>query len=217
MNKIDVIEIASLILALMVAIIGHEIMHGKMAYHFGDDTAKSLGRLSINPLVHIDLFGTILVPALLYFSQAGFLFGWAKPVPINIKKVIQNGGYNAAIWVALAGIIYNICVAILAYIMIGFLPVVSDESTLFLHSFFSYLLIYNVILALFNLLPIPPLDGSHALSHALRKGELHKAADMLDALGQYGMILLIILIASPLSHYFFAPMQSLIHVLLSQT
>ena len=210
MSIIEIINIAAIIMALMVAIIGHEIMHGRVAYHFDDDTAKKQGRLSINPLVHIDLVGTILLPALLYFSHAGFLFGWAKPVPINMRKVIGTGGYNGAIAVSLAGILYNFTLAILALIALKFIPTVHDEVTYFLKSFLTYSVIYNIVLGLFNLLPIPPLDGSQALGFIFRKINLHEAANLLDKVGQYGMILLLVLIATPLSQYVFAPIGKLI-------
>ncbi len=215
MTTVDILDMISLILALMVAIIGHEIMHGRVAYHYHDSTAQGLGRLSINPLVHIDLVGTIILPALLYFSHAGFLFGWAKPVPINMRTVVNNGGYNAAIAVSLAGIAYNLLLAIIALIALKFLPQVDGDISFFIHSFFTYLLIYNLVLAFFNLLPIPPLDGSQALGFVFRKFHLHALADKFDAIGQYGMILLIIMIASPLSTYLFAPMHQLIQVALS--
>ena len=210
MNSLEIINILAIILALMVAIIGHEIMHGRMAYHYHDSTAKSLGRLSINPLVHIDLVGTILLPAMLYFADAGFLFGWAKPVPINIKTVVNNGGYNGAIAVSLAGIAYNFTLAIMAIIALKYIPLVDSEFTFFLKSFVTYLVIYNIVLGLFNLLPIPPLDGSQALGFILRKMHFHEGANALDALGQYGMIILLIIIATPLSQMVFAPIKEII-------
>lgn len=210
MTPPEIINISAIILALMVAIIGHEIMHGRVAYHFGDETAASMGRLSINPIVHIDLIGTIAVPALLYFSNAGFLFGWAKPVPINIRTVVNNGGYNGAIAVSLAGITYNFTLAILAVIALKFIPPVSSETTYFLKAFLTYTLIYNIVLGIFNLFPIPPLDGSQALGFMMRKKGYHEGASFLDSTGKYGMIILIIMIASPLSTYVFAPMRYII-------
>ena len=113
MESIDWIELVAAIAALLVAIIGHEIMHGWVAHKYGDNTAKDAGRLSINPISHIDPIGSILVPASMYFIPmllgmgGGFLFGWAKPVPVNTQTVINNGGYNAAMQVSLAGIVYN--------------------------------------------------------------------------------------------------------------
>ena len=89
-------KIPLMVVALLIAIIGHEIMHGYVAYRYGDSTAKDSGRLSLNPIVHIDLIGSILVPATLFLANAPFLFGWAKPVPVRMDRVIYNGGYFAA-------------------------------------------------------------------------------------------------------------------------
>ncbi len=215
MTTVEIINIVAIILALMVAIIGHEIMHGKVAYHYGDNTASSLNRLSINPIVHIDPIGTILVPALLYFSNAGFLFGWAKPVPVNMRTVISNGGYNGAIGVALAGIAYNITLAIIASIILKTMPSPNGYITLFISNFLLYSVIYNIVLALFNLLPIPPLDGSQALGYLFRKLNMHAPANFMDSIGQYGMIILILVIATPLSDIVFTPMRKIIEYIIN--
>ncbi len=214
MNTTEVIDIITLILALMVAIIGHEIMHGAVAYKYGDNTAKSQGRLSINPIVHIDPIGTILVPAMLYFSGAGFLFGWAKPVPINERTVIENGGYNGAIAVSLAGIAFNFTLALMAMILLGFLPPVDSLLLYFIKAFLTYTLIYNVVLGVFNLFPIPPLDGSHALSHLFSKFGIYQVAEFFNKISPYGMIFLIIIIATPLSGIIFEPIRFIINMLL---
>ena len=129
------IQIVAMVAALAVAIIGHEIMHGFVAYKYGDMTAKYEGRLSVNPIVHIDPIGTIVVPLLLFVAGSPFLFGWAKPVPVNIWTVIRNGGYNGAIAVALAGIAYNLILAVSA----SFLLPIAPEG-----SFASQLLFYLV-------------------------------------------------------------------------
>ena len=205
MSTPEIINILAIVISLMIAIIGHEIMHGRVAFYYKDDTAKELGRLSVNPIVHIDILGTIIVPAMLYLSHAGFLFGWAKPVPINMKKVIQNGGYNGAIAVSLAGVIYNFLVAFISYLLLKVAPTPTDLTTLFIKSLLTYSLIYNIVLGIFNLFPIPPLDGSRVFSFILRKLNLHTFANKFDSAGKYGMIILIILIASPLSKYVFAP------------
>jgi len=111
MDLLDILKILGAVTALAIAIIGHEIMHGWVAYMYGDMTAKNAGRLTINPLKHVDLVGTIIVPLSMYFipmllgGESGFLFGWAKPVPINTFTVINRGGYNAAMQVDLAGIV----------------------------------------------------------------------------------------------------------------
>lgn len=214
MEQTQVAEVAAIVFALAIAIIGHEIMHGRVAYFYGDDTAKKRGRLSINPLVHIDPVGTIIVPALLYFSHAGFLFGWAKPVPIDIRTVIRNGGYNGAIAVSLAGIVFNFIMAILAAIILRFIPPVESITLFFLHAFLTYTVVYNIVLALFNLLPIPPLDGSHVVAYLAKQRGYHTFAAKFQALGQYGMILLILIIATPVGDLLFAPMMKLINFLL---
>jgi len=125
MESIDLLKILAAVLALTVAIVGHEIMHGWVAYIYGDLTAKNAGRLSINPISHVDLIGTIIVPATMYFlpmllgGESGFLFGWAKPVPINTATVIRKAGYNGAMQVDLAGIVYNFTLAVFASIAIA--------------------------------------------------------------------------------------------------
>jgi len=119
----EIIKILLTVVILILAIVGHEIMHGLVAYKYGDNTAKDAGRLSINPIVHIDPIGTIVVPALLYISSAGFLFGWAKPVPVNIRTVIARGGYVGAMAVALAGIFYNLVLALIfSIIFVNYFP-----------------------------------------------------------------------------------------------
>jgi len=214
MEEIKIAEVIAIILALGIAIIGHEIMHGRVAYHFGDDTAKVQGRLSINPLVHIDPVGTIIVPALLYFSNAGFLFGWAKPVPINTATVLRNGGYNAAIAVALAGIAFNFTLAIAGALLLHTLSPIHNIWDYFLHAFLTYTVVYNIVLGIFNLIPIPPLDGSHVVVYQAHKMGFHHFANKFQSIGQYGMILLILIIATPLADIIFAPMMKVINLLL---
>lgn len=131
-------------------------------------------------------------------------------MPINIRTVINNGGYNGAIAVSLAGIIYNFTLAIIAIVALKFAPAIHSEFTYFLKAFLTYTLIYNIVLGIFNLFPIPPLDGSQALGFLMRKMDLHDMANVLDSVGRYGMIILIIMIASPLSQYVFAPMKYII-------
>ncbi|DAB34349.1 MAG TPA: site-2 protease family protein [Sulfurospirillum sp. UBA12182] len=210
------IELIATILALMVAIIGHEIMHGLMAYRYGDYTAKNAGRLSINPLVHVDPIGTILVPAILYLSGASFMFGWAKPVPIYVREVMRNGGYKGAINVSLAGIYYNFTLALIASTILRYVnfEAISSMFELFLVYFVFQTLIYNVVLGIFNLYPIPPLDGSHALSYFASWNRWEGIVRFYNAIQRYGMVILILLIATPLSSYFFAPIASLIKILL---
>ena len=215
MENSEIIKIAATVIALAVAIIGHEIMHGYMAYRYGDNTAKNAGRLSINPLVHIDPIGTIVVPVILFASGAPFLFGWAKPVPIYIREVIKNGGYKGAIHVSLAGIYYNITLAIIASVVLKYVYVQNGGS--YVELFFVYFvvqtLIYNVVLGFFNLMPIPPLDGSHALSYFAAWNRWDKIVDFYSSIERYGMVILLLVIATPLSNYFFAPVRYIINFL----
>ncbi len=203
-----------MVIALAVAIIGHEIMHGWVAYKYGDSTAKSQGRLSINPLVHIDPVGTILVPAVLYLSGTPFIFGWAKPVPINISTVIRNGGTNAAVAVSLAGITYNF---ILAAICAAIFPLVSHPDSLlsaFMAYFFYQSVVINVLLGIFNLWPIPPLDGANAVRYLAEGWNLKGFTALYDKVAPFGMLVLIAVLFTPLSAYLFQPVGWIVKWLL---
>ncbi len=215
MTQEEIIKILASILALAIAVIGHEIMHGYIAYKYGDDTAKRAGRLSINPIVHIDPVGTILIPAILYFTHAPFLFGWAKPVPVNINRVILNGGYNGAIAVALAGVTYNF---LLAALLAAFLPLFEEPQS-YVSLFFGYLVvegvIINVVLGVFNLWPIPPLDGSQVVLYLAQKLKLHSLAQSYEKIYPYGMIILFgILFIPQLSNILFAPVSWILKLIL---
>ncbi len=208
-----IIEIVAIVIALLVAIIGHEIMHGYVAYKLGDDTAKNEGRLSINPIVHIDPIGTIVVPIMLLLAGSPFMFGWAKPVPINIHTVINRGGFNGAILVALAGVLYNLLVAIFASTLLD----VFDDTTLsgaIALIVLQYLIVYNIVLAVFNLWPIPPLDGSKALLYLFLKYKAYSLANFIQKMESYGMIILIIVLVTPLKDIFFTPALKLMQILL---
>ena len=214
MDTLEIIKIVASILALMIAVIGHEIMHGWVAYKYGDYTAKYAGRLSINPIVHIDPVGTILIPAILYIMHAPFLFGWAKPVPVNINIVKQNGGYGAAIAVALAGITYNL---IIAFFFATLLPLAYPPHSII--GAFFYLLIaqsvmINVVLAVFNLWPIPPLDGSQALHYLAMKLRWDRFVEFYEKIYPYGMIILFAILFTPIADIFFAPVDWILRVIL---
>ena len=216
MDSVHIIEILAVILALMLAIIGHEIMHGYVAYLYGDTTAKNAGRLSINPLVHVDIVGTLVVPAMLFFSGAPFMFGWAKPVPIFMPTVLRNGGNKAAIAVSLAGIAYNFALATVCALILSFFQDLHEVDTLiqyFIVYFLIQSLIYNVVLGIFNLYPIPPLDGSHALTYLAMSLGWNRVVTFYDSMERYGMVILILLIATPASKYFFAPIRYVIGLL----
>ncbi|WP_456452450.1 site-2 protease family protein [Hydrogenimonas sp.] len=213
-SELDLVKAAAIVLALMVAIIGHEIMHGYVAWRYGDGTAKAAGRLSVNPIVHVDLVGTIIVPALLYFSGAPFLFGWAKPVPVNIYTVISHGGYKAAVAVALAGVTYNFALAVGASLVFPFFDQPHSLFGAFIGLFLMYSVIYNVVLGVFNLWPFPPLDGANALRYLGMEYRWKGVVDLLNKIEPVGMVLLIIVIATPLADWFFLPAQWLIDLLL---
>jgi len=225
MESLDILKILASVLALAVAIIGHEIMHGWVAYMYGDTTAKNAGRLTINPLNHVDMIGTIIVPLSMYFipmllgASSGFLFGWAKPVPINTSTVIRNGGYNAAMQVDLAGIVYNFTLA--AFASVGIMamsqPTTNDSLIyLFAYLFVFKLLIINVVLGVFNLLPIPQFDGAHFLMHLSLKYKVNSIAEFFYKNERYGMIIVVVILMTPIKNYvLFLPVQTILGLLLS--
>ena len=223
MESIDLLKILAAVLALAVAIIGHEIMHGWVAYMYGDTTAKNAGRLSINPLIHIDLVGTIIVPATMYFlpmllgGDSGFLFGWAKPVPINTATVIRSGGYNAAMQVDLAGIVYNFTMATLASVALVAMsqPTTADSLVyVFAYLFVFQLLIINVVLGVFNLLPVPQFDGAHFLMHLALKYKVNAVAEFFYKNERYGIIVVLIILMTPLKNYLLLmPVQTILQLL----
>ncbi len=218
-DDLFIIKVATSVIALMVAIIGHEIMHGWVAYKYGDNTAKSAGRLTLNPIKHIDLIGSILVPVLLFMAQAPFLFGWAKPVPVDMRTVTSNGGYSAAMQVSLAGIAYNLLVAIFAsVILLSLAPPTNQDDITYV---FAFILLYqivmiNIILAVFNLWPIPQFDGAHFLSYLGLQMGTAKIAQFYQRYEPYGMMIILIILMIPgLSSYLFMPAEWLRNILLT--
>lgn len=153
-------DIIFYIAVLIMSIVVHEVAHGFAADSQGDPTARYAGRLSMNPLRHLDMVGSVLLPIILVVMNAGFIIGWAKPVPYN-ERNLRNKKYGSAI-VASAGILANLGLAILFGLLIR-LAVFLGWSAPAFFSIASIIVYINILLALFNLIPIPPLDGSKIL------------------------------------------------------
>jgi Zn-dependent protease len=193
-------QIALWALPVLVAIIFHEVAHGWVAYRLGDPTAARMGRLTLNPLPHIDLIGTILLPALLIISNAPFLFGYAKPVPVNFHNL--NNPKRDMVWVALAGPVTNLLLALGCILVLKLgLPLIAAGDG---HSSGSALVnflapvalmakngvLINIILAVFNLLPLPPLDGGRVAVGLLPE----PSSSMLARVEPFGFLILIVLL-----------------------
>ncbi|MCF7970657.1 MAG: site-2 protease family protein [Methylococcaceae bacterium] len=176
------------VIPVIFAITVHEVAHGWVAKQYGDKTAWMLGRLTLNPLKHIDPVGTILVPGLM-LAFTGFVFGWAKPVPVNIRN-LRNPKHDMAI-VALAGPVANFLMALgwALFARLGILINTPEFSIPMIYVGIAGIMI-NLILGLLNLLPIPPLDGSRILSWAL-PGRLSLYYDQFEKYGFYLLVLLL--------------------------
>jgi Zn-dependent protease len=178
-------EISTWIIPLVVAITFHEAAHGFVAHLLGDNTAWRQGRVTFNALKHIDPFGTILLPALLMITHSPFLFGYAKPVPVNFRA-LRRPKLDSA-FVAAAGPAMNLALAIISAILFRLVPLAPPDAKDWLGENLNNALVINVLLAVFNLLPIPPLDGGRILVGLLPE----KPSRALAALEPYGMIILI--------------------------
>jgi Zn-dependent protease len=178
---------------IVFAITLHEVAHGWVARYFGDRTAEAQGRLSLNPIRHIDPIGTVLVPILLLWL-GGFLFGWAKPVPVN-PRFMRNPRGNM-VWVSAAGPAANLAMAIAwAFLMMVSQNVDIGVAGQWLQSMAAVGIFINVLLAVFNMLPIPPLDGGQLLTNLLPRGT---ASSMLEAVAPFGLFIVLGLIATGL-------------------
>ena len=182
------------ILPLVFAITFHEAAHGFVAHRLGDDTAFKLGRVSFNPIRHIDPFGTLLMPAILLMSHAPFLFGYAKPVPVNFRA-LRNPRIGMVL-VALAGPVTNIALALIAAAAFHGLGLLPENAAQWVADNLKNAVVINVILAIFNMMPIPPLDGGR-----VAVGLLPRALALpLARLEPFGMLILIgFLIVLPLA------------------
>ena len=173
-----------LVLPVVVAITFHEAAHGWAAWKLGDDTALRLGRVTFNPIRHVDPFGTVVLPALLYFL-GGFLFGWAKPVPVAFHR-LRDPRYGMVL-VALAGPVTNIVLAVLSAWILRWTGLLPDAVGAWLDANLRVSVIINVVLAVFNMIPLPPLDGGRVAVGLLPRG----LALPLARLERYGMFILI--------------------------
>jgi len=193
---------------MIVAIALHEVSHGYVAFRLGDPTAKLLGRLTLNPIAHIDLFGTIIMPILLYTLTDGrFMFGYAKPVPINpmnFKKPRQGMAISAA-----AGPITNIVLAFASFLIMNILfPLASLLPDLVAETVFKPIILvlqasiyWNVVLGVLNMIPIPPLDGGRVLTGMLPS----KQAMLFSKIEPFGFIIVLVLFYTGIANLFIMP------------
>lgn len=198
------LQTGALILGLAIAVILHEVAHGYAALYLGDPTAKYAGRLSLNPLKHIDLWGTILIPLFLIVAGTGFVFGWAKPVPVNYYN-LRNGRWGPLL-VALAGPATNLVLLIFFSVVARLSPVGTSLPYLFVT-----IALVNGVLMMFNLIPIPPLDGSKVLFSLI--GERTPAVWFLERYGLWMLIGLLIIGGPILNTFVFLPALNLTRIL----
>ena len=185
-------KLSAYALPVIFAITVHEAAHGYAARYFGDMTAHYLGRISLNPLKHIDPMGTVLLPAVLYMMSSPFLFGWAKPVPVIFSN-LRNPKKNM-LWVALAGPASNLVMAIFWTIILVRIDLFPSQAELFLRVMSLAGIQINIVLMVLNLLPLPPLDGGRVAVSLLP----HPWSSKLAGIEQYGFFILIFLLFSGL-------------------
>ena len=189
---------------LIMSIVIHEVSHGFMAEYFGDNTARNAGRLTLNPLPHLDLFGSILLPTVLILSHSPFMFGWAKPVPYNPNNLSDRKWGTIA--VAGAGVLANFVIALIFGLIIRFTINLTLPSPFYFIT--SAIVVVNLALAIFNLVPIPPLDGSKILFSFLPE----RAFNFILAYEQYSLILLLVFIIF-FSDYLYPVLAFLFHLI----
>ena len=212
-------QIAIWAVPLLAAVVFHEMAHGWVANRLGDPTAANLGRLSFNPLVHIDLFGSILIPLMLILSHSPFVFGYAKPVPVNFHNLRHPK--RDMIWVALAGPVMNLILAFICVVAWKRLATLADNPQMVAGAVTQLLaplmlmaqggILINIGLAVFNALPLPPLDGGRVMVGLLPQPLSAKLA----RLEPYGFIILfVLLMTQTVDHIIDPPMAFLLKVYL---
>lgn len=190
-----------MLVGLVIGVIVHEYMHGYVAYRMGDTTAKRAGRLTLDPMAHIDPFGTIILPGLLFLltlmGRGGFIIGYAKPVPINPFLFRKPRGI---IWVSLAGPASNLFLGLISLGIVRILLVFSGGSVLEKVVYtFIYIAYINILLFVFNLIPIPPLDGSRIVGYFLR-GEAKRFYTSLEPFGFFIVLLMVMVFGTVFSN-----------------
>lgn len=185
----------------LLAIVAHEAAHAYVALRFGDDTAERADRLNLNPIVHFDLFGTVILP-LIGAAFGGIMFGWAKPVPINPTrfKNVKKGIF----WVSAAGPLANIILTVVSALMFAFMVTQVSQDFFFYKPFTEMLrqsILINIVLAAFNLIPFPPLDGSKMVSTMLD----YETARRYEELQRYSLLFILIIWTTPILNYIIGP------------
>jgi Zn-dependent protease len=181
----SIVMLTTWIMPLLLAITLHEAAHGYAALMFGDDTAKRAHRLTLNPVNHIDPFGTLLLPGLLMLTGAPFLFGYAKPVPVNFRAL--KNPKRDMIWVAAAGPGTNVLLAVISALLIHAIVLAPSSAQEWIFLNLQNSIAINLVLAVFNMIPLPPLDGGRVAVGILPDGPARKLASV----ERYGILILL--------------------------
>lgn len=212
-------ELLIALFPILIAITFHEVAHGLVAYRLGDSTAKMMGRLTLNPLAHIDPIGTVIVPLMLFIlSKGSFIFGTAKPVPVNFYN-LRNPRRDSAL-VSAAGPVVNILIAFLSIILLIFIykiftvfipsVFIGQKILLPINKMLLYSVSFNIFIAAFNLLPVPPLDGGRIVTSLLPP----KQSLQFSKIEPYGIFIVLILWFTGIAHYIIVPIHLFIKLII---